>query len=379
MAAQVALSMTLLVVAGLLTNSLTRLLAVHPGYDYERVALASLMVSPTRYPDGAARVEFLTRLEQELETHPEIQSVTVITGSGFSFGEELEAEGGEPRTDQPQLIPFAAVAEDYFSTIGMRLVSGRSLGQDDRESDNVIVNEELARFLWGPGNAVGRRFRYGDDADWMTVVGVAQELRLMGRDDRSGPYQFLRARGSDSAGQYAEVAMRTRADPRDLVPVFRETLRTVDPEQWVWKLRTAAQALAEEEDQPRFLVTLMGLLAAIAVTLAAVGLYGVLAYSVGRRSRELGIRMALGADRYGLRTKVLGEGFVVAGVGVAIGIGGALLVSRTVEGLLFDLDGHDPATFVVAALVLLTVAMVASYLPARRATQVDPVQVLNAE
>lgn len=377
--AQVALSMVLLVAAGLFANGFGRLLAVDPGFDVERVALADLMLSPTRYGDPAARADFGRRLEEALEARSEVEGVALHTGEGSSFGVALEAEGRPVREDQPEIVPHSAVAEDYFSTVGLEVVAGRGLGVGDAGTDNVVVDQDLARFLWGGEGAVGRRFRLGEGWEWMTVVGVVEELMLRGRDERSGPYQFLGAKPTDQAGPYLGVAMRTSGSPSELLGVFQEVLREVDPEQSYWRLRTAADALAEEEEKPRFLVTLMSLLAAIAVTLASVGLYGVLAYSVSRRSREIGIRIALGAARRRVRRMVMLEGVAVAGLGVVIGVVGALATTRLIEGLLYGVEPHDPATFIVTAGLFLGLAAMASLLPAGRATRVDPVEVLKAE
>lgn len=375
---QVALSMALLVAAGLFLNSTGRLLRVDPGFDHERVAFARLGLSPTRYPDGATRADFVQRLERALQARPEIQAVTTTAGTGFSFGAPLQAEGGEPRDEGDYLIPHTSVADDYFSTTGTQVVSGRGLTASDGETDNVVVDTDLASFLWGNESAVGRRFRIGD-GEWMTVVGVVRELRLMGRDQREGPAQFLTARSPEALGQYVEVAMRTRGDPEALLPVFRSTLRGLDPEQWIWKLHTGAQALAEEEDTPRFLVTLVSLLAGIAATLAAVGLYGVLSYAVQQRRRELGVRLALGADVRQVRSMVLIRGTAMAGVGVGLGLMGAYLAADAVGALLYELNPRDPTTFVAAGGFLLAVAVLASLIPARRATRVDPAEVLREE
>jgi putative ABC transport system permease protein len=377
--AQVGLSMTLLVAAGLLVNSFARLLAVDPGYDYQRVAIADMLLSPTRYPDGATRADFARRLEAALEAQPAVQAVTLRDGSGFTYGEALEAEGEPVREDQPFMIPHSFVAEDFFRTTGIELQEGSGVGLSDVGTGNVVIDRDLATFLWGGRPAVGKRFRMGAEGEWWTVAGVAEDLKLMGRDERQGPYQFLFALNPENVGHYVEFWMRTSGRPAELLPVFRHALRSIDPEQWIWKLGTGAQMLAQEEAKPRFVVTLMSLLATIAVTLACVGLYGVLAYSVTRRSRELGIRLALGADRGRLRRMVLGEGISVAGVGVLLGIVGGLWASRLVEQLLYDVAPRDPLTFSATAALFLAVAAAASLLPSLRATRVDPVEVLRAE
>lgn len=376
---QVALSMTLLAGAGLFVNGFIRLVREDPGFDYERVALADLMASPTRYPDGPARWELATRLEGALEARPEIAEVSFTTGGGFSFGVELEADGRPLREDQPMLLPRDLVRADYFSTMGVEIEAGRPFDESDAGTDNVIVDRDMARFLFGESPAVGRRFRVDEEGPWLTIVGVVEELRLMGRDERRGPYQILHASQPGESYGYLEFAMRTAGRPEALLPVFEQALRSVDPEQAYWRLRTAAQALAEEEETPRFLVTLMSLLAGIAVTLAAVGLYGVLAYAVTRRHREIGIRMALGAARRRVRTMMLREGMALAAAGVVLGLLGSFGFGRAIESLLYEVTPTDASTLVVTSALLLGIAALASLLPARRATRVDPVEALRAE
>jgi predicted permease len=362
--AQVMLSVTLLIVAGLFVKSFARLARVDPGYEHERVALAFIGLSPTRYPEAADRALFFRRLEESLEAHPGIEAVTLMGGRGYQSGVALEPEGGVAPHAQPTLVPSASIAFDYLDVMGIPLVAGRAFEARDVDTDAVIIDQDLARFLW-TDDAVGRRFRLGDDGEWLSVVGVVGDLRLMGRDQRAGPYQILTVASPDRADGWVEVAVRAAGDPRAVLGAVRETVREMDPKQLVWRLRTAAEALAEDEEERRFLVTLMSLLAGVAVVLAAVGLYGVLAYSVARRDRELAVRMALGADARHVRAMVLGEG--------------ALAASRVVEQLLYDVEPHDPATLTTTALLFLAVATAASLLPALRATRVNPSETLRRE
>jgi putative ABC transport system permease protein len=378
--AQVALSTALLVGAGLFVNSFIRLVRVDAGFEYERVALADLMASPTRYPDGPARWELAGRLERALEARPEIESVAVTTGGGFNSGGTVEAEGRSLREDQPVLVPREVVSPDYFRTMGVEVVAGRPLQASDVGTDNVMVDRDMARFLFdGERSAIGRRFRVGEDSPWRTIVGVVDELRLMGRDQRRGPYQSLYPSEPGESYGYLEFAMRTAGPPEALLPIFEETLRSVDAEQAYWRLRTGADALAEEEETARFLVTLMSLLAAIAVTLAAVGLYGVLSYAVARRHHEIGIRMALGAARRRVQGMVLWEGLMLGVVGAVLGLVGARWLGRAIEDLLYEVGPGDPLTLAATTVLLLAVAATASLLPARKATRVNPVEALRAE
>jgi putative ABC transport system permease protein len=375
--AQVALSMTLLAAAGLFVKSFTTLMRVDPGFEHERVALAMIPLSEVRYPDPAARTDLLRRLEETLEARPEVEGVSVAGGGGFAFG-TLEAEG-RVAPEGGFIVPYREVGPDHLEVMGMELVAGRDFGSSDAGSPVAIVDLDLAGYLWGSESPLGRRFRIGSNGDWRTVIGVVRELQLMGRDERDGPNQILYPADPSRMGSMAQIAVRTSGDPAALLPIIQETLQGIDPEQWIWKLQTGAQALAEEEGQPRFLVTLMTLLAAVAVTLASVGLYGVLAYSVARRNRELGIRVALGADRRRVRRMVLSEGLGVAAGGIALGVAGAALATRTLEQLLYEVEPGDPSTLLGTAALFLLIAAAASLLPAARATRADPVEVLRAE
>jgi putative ABC transport system permease protein len=376
--AQVALSMTLLAAAGLFVNGFARLIRVDAGYEYERIALATIGPSETRYPDAAARAVLFERLEERLEAHPMVDAVTRVDGRGFRSGAPLQAEGAAASPNQPHRVPTASIPPDYIGVMGAELVAGRAFEAADVDTDAVIIDLDLARFLWRE-NPVGRRFRLGDDGDWMTVVGVVRELRLMGRDQREGPYQILHPASRDRANGWVDVAVRTAGDPRAVLSVVRDAVRAIDPEQTIWRLRTGADALAEEEAEARFVVTLMSVLAAIAVALAAVGLYGVLAYTVSRRSRELAVRIAVGADASRLRSMVLAEGLAVAAVGIGLGIAGTLAASRALANLLYDVQPYDPTTLAATATLFLAIAAGASLLPARRAMRVNPAETLRRD
>jgi len=376
--AQVALSMTLLAAAGLFARSFARLVHEDPGFEYDRIALARIGLSPIRYQDGIARADFFRRLEETLASHARVAAVTRADSRGFRSGAALEPEGGPAPANQPYRVPVSSVAANYLDVMGFQLLAGRAFEPADANSDAVVIDRDLATFLWA-GSAVGRRFRLGEDGEWMTVVGVVRDLRLMGRDQREGPYQILYPAAPDQAGTWVDVAVRTTGDPAGLLGVIREAVHALDPEQPIWRLSTAAEALAEEEAEPRFVVTLMSLLAAIAVALAAVGLYGVMAFSVARRGRELAVRMALGADARNVRGMVVGEGMLVATMGVALGLAGALAASRTLEQLLYHVQPHDPATLAMAASLFLVIAAAATVLPARRATRVNPAETLRRD
>jgi predicted permease len=370
--------MTLLVAAGLFVKSLAVLVREDAGFDHDRIAFAQIGLSRVRYPDAVARADFFRRLEEALAVHPSVDGVTRMDSPGFRSGAALEPEGALPPANQPLRVPSASVAAGYLEVVGAELLAGRAFENSDAATNAVIIDRDLARYLWAE-RAVGRRFRMGEDGEWMTVVGVVRELRLMGRDQREGPYQILYPASPDQAGRWVNVAVRTAGDPGSILRVIRETVHSLDPEQSIRRLWTASDALAEEEAVPRFVVTLMSVLAAIAVSLAAVGLYGVIAFSVARRGRELAVRMAVGADARSVRGMVLGEGLVVAFVGVLIGLAGALAVSQALERLLYEVQPHDPLILTITASLFIVIAAAATFLPAHRATHVDPAETLRRE
>jgi putative ABC transport system permease protein len=376
---QVALSTALLVGGGLLVHSMIRLLAVNPGFDVDRIAVADVDLSATRYPDGSARADFARRLEEALEMRPEIDGVALTSGGGFNFDVALQVEGDEARQDQPTFVPHASVGPDYANTVGARLVSGRAFAGSDAGTENVLIDLDLAHFLWGDADPVGRRFRMDAQAPWLAVVGVVEELRLMGRDQRIGPGQLLYPASEGSKSEFLSFAIRTSGRPEAVLPVFEAVLHALDPEQPYLRLRTAAEMLAADEEKPRFLVTLMVALAALALVLATVGLYGVLAYSVERRRREFGVRIALGAQRERVLGQVLGAGWLLAGSGAVLGLLGARAAGGFLQPLLFEVDARDGVTAGAMVAIMLLTATLASLLPALRATAADPVEALRAD
>ncbi len=375
---QVALSMTLLAVAALFTRSMTTLLNEDPGFEVDQVALVWFTL-PSRYSTGQERAEVLQRLEQEIERLPGVQGVGSSSGTTLSFGAALQAEGGPAADAQPILVPYSWASVGYLAAMGFSLERGRAFDASDAGHEVAVIDRDLETLLWGKESAVRRRFRLSEDDDWIEVVGVVRELRLMGRDQRDGPYQFLRSPEADGPGLSVEVAIRSNGDPGGLLPDVRKAIAEVDPWIRIHALRTASDALAEEEEIPRFLLTLTGVLAGVALALAAVGLYGVLSYSVSRRRREIGVRMALGADRGEVRRLVVLDGLSVASLGILLGLGGAWLASGLVESQLYEVGPTDPVALTGSAVLFMLVTGVAAWLPAQRATTLDPAEVLKGE
>ena len=378
--AEVALSVTLLVGAGLMINSFVRLVRVDPGFRLDDVAILTLFLSPATYPDGGARMAFLRRLEERIEVIPGVVGATTggepLPTAGFTDGSGLENEDGPARVDGV-IIPYASVSPDFFELLDVRIHAGRAFKPADAGTDNVVVDIDLARHLWGDTNPIGRRFRPSRGWPWLTVVGVIGDLRIFGPDERQGDFAYLLP-ASNSAREYASVAVRTAGDPRVLFPAIRAAVHEQDPRQPVVELDTARRLYGEAVELPRFILVLMSVLSGLALVLAAVGVYGVLAYGVAQRRFDLAVRIALGARPISISCGVLGEGLVLAGVGAAVGVAVALALSGLVRSLLYGVEPGDPLTIGAVVLVSLGAAVIASWWPARRATRIDPVEVLKA-
>ncbi|MBW3552465.1 MAG: ABC transporter permease [Gemmatimonadetes bacterium] len=381
--AEVALSVILLTGAGLLLNSFIRLTAVDIGVRTDNLALLQLPLTAQSQPDPALRSSFLPALEERIRAVPGVVAATATGGlpsSVLAFGIALQAEGQPPAGGDPPMLPMAEVSPDFFDVVGARLLAGRPFRPAAGEADDVaIIDEDLARHLWPDGDPLGRRFRISEGDPWLTVVGVVADLQLEERDKRSGDFELLSPFDPTTASGYVTVAFRAASDPARLFPAVRAAVHDLAPDQPIREIVLAEAAYAETIQIPRFLAVLVSALGLFAVVLAAVGLFGVLAYEVAQRNREIGVRMAIGASAGGVRRMVVREGLILAAVGAAIGLVTALALSRFLEGMLFGLEPTDPATLGAVVATMLLTAAVASYIPARRATRIDPAEVMRAE
>jgi putative ABC transport system permease protein len=380
--AEVALSVTLLVGAGLLINSFVRLNRVDPGYRLDNVAVLSLDISLASHPTGAGRLEFLRRLEERIEALPGVVGATTGGGgfpnAGLAFTSSPETDDGPVSLGGERLIiPHTVVSPDFFDLLDVRVLAGRPFSDEDQGTDNVIINTALARRFWGDANPLGRRFRPSAGWNWQTVVGVVGDLKVGGPGDRYGDLVFIQP-ASKSATGYAALAVRTTGDPRTYLPALRAAVRELDPRQPISELRPARDKYLESIDMQRYLLVVMAALSGIALLLAAVGVYGVLAYGVAQRHFDLGVRIALGARPAQLAGRVLGEGVALAGVGAALGCLGAVALSGLTGKLLFGVAPGDPLTIALVVAVILAAAAAASWWPARRVLRIDPVQSLRS-
>jgi predicted permease len=382
--AEIALAMMLLIGAGLLANSLVRLAHVDPGFDAEHIAMLSLSLPEKRYPTPQSRGAFFARLEQVIESLPGVTAVTVSNSvppnTGFSFGVSLQTDGHEPLdiAGTDQLLPRADVLPDYMSTLGGDILAGRDLIEADAESDNILVNDRLARALW-PDGAVNRRLRIDEGGRWYTVVGVFRHMTMLGLDDRNAQFSMIQPRNADSAGPFMALAIRTTGDPTAVLLPVRLAVRDLDAQLPIYELQTARAALSDTIDKPRFLASVVMALSLTALLLAVIGIYGVLSTAVLQRRREMGIRVALGAEPRRVQALFVQQGLLVTLLGMAAGITGGVVLTGLIRNLLFGITSTDPLTLSCAAAVIFMCAGLACYFPARRATRVDPVEVLRAE
>lgn len=382
---EAALALVLLVGAGLFLRSFSRLQDVNPGFEPRSLMTATLALPPVQYDQPEKRITFYRALLERLQVLPGVTSVGLGTPLPFSGGgssASFSAEGREqPPGDPGPHGNVRWVTPGYFESMTIPLKSGRYFSDADRQGTEpvVVIDENLARQYWPNEDAVGKHMRRGrNDTPWSTVVGVVAHIKHsdLATDEEKGTYYYSLFQ---VAPPFAGIVVRTRQEPASLGSGIRQAVLAVDPKQPVDRLRTMQQMVGDSLAAQRLAARLLGFFATAALFLAALGLYGVISYSVVQRTQEIGVRMALGAQRGAVLALVVGQGLKLAGIGVGLGLVLAVICSRAVESQLFGVTALDPLTFVSMAAVLLGAAALASYLPARRATKVDPLQALRYE
>jgi predicted permease len=388
--AELALCVLVLVAAGLLVRSFARVQQVSPGFDASGVLTLELTMSGRKYTDAGRVYETYRQLWDQLREVPGVTAAGGVTAlplsQMFAWG-PITVEG-RPVTPEEKFINVdqRTVAGDYFAAMEIPLVLGRFFTDEDtRETPPVVVvDERMAEQLWPGQDPIGKRIRTGGfdvrpDTPWMTVIGVAGRVRqytLDGDEPRIAMYHWHKQRPSRALN----VVMRTAtSDPAGLAPAARQVIRSLDPDLPIYNVKPMQARLDESLAPRRFAVTLMSLFGALAFGLAAIGTYGVIAYLVSQGTREIGIRMALGATPERVAAMVVRGGMLLATLGIAAGLAGALVMTRFLESLLFGVEATDPVTFVAIVGLLLLMALAAAYVPARRAARIDPLISLRAE
>jgi len=378
---EMALALMLLVGGGLLMKSFVLLQRVDPGFHPDHVLTLRLFLNKAHYPEPQQVRTFYAQLLDRMKVLRGAQIVGAISTlplSGNNTDTSFLIEGRpQPPPNQKPVAWFAAVSPAYFQVMGMRLIKGREFS--DRDDQNtprvVIISETMARRYWPNEEPLGKRI--GSPEAWREIVGVMADVKHFGLDADTPPSMYLPARQAPARGM--TMVVRTAAEPRAIAPSLRAEIWAGDKNLAIARIQTMNELVSSSIAQQRFILLLLGCFAALALVLAAIGIYGVMSYAVTQRTHEIGIRMALGARSGSVLALVLRNGMALALIGAAIGLAGALALTRLMAGLLFGVTPHDALTFATVLLCLIVVALIACYVPARRATKVDPLVALRYE
>lgn len=382
---EIALSTVLLIGAGLMIRSLVVLLNVDPGFRTDALVMR-IALPPSKYANANRQIDFFQEVSRRVESLPAIQSVALISSAplgGGVYAGGFTIEGRVEAPDAPdQTADRRMISPQYFKTLGIPLIEGRYFDDRDGQASPgvAIVSEGFARSFFPVDDPIGARIKLGgrdSTRPWLSIVGVVGDVRDAALESDARPCVYVPY--PQFAGSGMTLIARSSGDPSTLVSAIRQQVWSVDKDQAITDVKTMDQYVAESVSSRRANAWLLGVFAGLALVLASVGIYGVIAYSVARRERELGIRVALGATPSDLIALIVGRGLASVVAGVVLGLAGALALSRLMSSLLYRVSPADPVTFALVSVLMIAVATIASYLPARRASKADPLIALRSE
>ena len=386
-AGELALALVLLIACGLMVRGFWKLQEVHIGLNPENVVTMNLALPQSTYPKPEMINSFWSRLEERIHNLPGVRSAAIASGLPPLRPPNMNdthIEGFVRREGGPieNIDYYQVVSADYFQTMGIRLMDGRLFDSRDAASapDAAIINQTFAHTFYGNESPIGRRIQPGMSGPFCTIIGMVEDVKNAGIDRPTGTelyLPYLQKQGSGTNDAY--VVLRSNGDPRSLASAVRREVQAIDPTIPVSRVRLMDDVLSSAQSRPRFLTLLLTLFSGIALIIATVGIYGVISYSVARRSKEFGLRMALGARPTNILGLVLKQGILLTSIGVVGGVVAALILTRLMASLLFAIKPTDAITYLGVSALLAAVAILASYIPARRATQVDPIKALRYE
>ena len=385
---QVALAVVLLAGAGLLMRSFVQLMNVDPGFRADHLLTLKIELPRTRYPTPAQWQPFFERLRAELQAVPGVVNAAGTSGlpmneNGGSVG--VHAEGQPIQADNAAIFTiYRLVTPGYFDTIGIPLLEGRDFGSQDgiETAPVVVINQAFANRFWPGQSAVGKRVAFVKNPtpeDWSTVIAVAGNTHHSSLTEAIDLQLYVPYTQEPNWYPPGQIVLRTTGEPTAVAAAVRDRLKRIDPMVPVANVQSMDALIAGSVATPRFHLVLLGALSLAALVLATIGIYGLLAFSVALRTREIGVRSALGASRNAISGMILKEGMRLTGTGIVLGLGVAIVATRWLETLLFEVTPYDPLTFGGISVLLLAVALIACYVPARRAARVDPLVALRAD
>jgi putative ABC transport system permease protein len=384
---QVTISMVLLVIAGLMVRSLIRLMNIDPGLNPESVLTMRLNISPAKSNNGQQMAAIFQQLSERIRTVPGVQSAGFASHIPIDQTEPLivtteqnNSQGGA----QTESVDTRTISPDYFQVMGMQLVEGAGFTAEERQEGPfvVIVNQAMAHHFWPNDSAIGKRLKVGrptTNNPWMTVKGVVADSVQSLLSDPIKPEVYFSHTQLAFRYRRMNLVIRTNVDPRSLIGSIRSEIASIHKDQPIYNVLTMEEYIDRSVSTHRFAMTLLVVFAVLAVALASVGVYGVISYSVAQCTREFGIRIALGAQARDVQKLVVAHGMLLVLIGVALGLAASFALTRMLENLLFGVERTDPLTFVMSASLLILVALLACWVPARRATKVDPMVALRCE